>query len=111
MTDGVYRAVLVRPDGSIVSLQNPARRGENVVAYVTGLGPTTPAVGTGSLPQPGGAAVTPQDTVIVGMAGRAVPLNYARLSEDLAGVFVVSFQIPSDMSTGTDVTFSVAVEV
>ncbi len=42
MSDGVRRAVMVRPDGSFVSLENPARRGEIIRVYVTGLGPTVP---------------------------------------------------------------------
>ena len=32
MSDDVARAVVVRPDGTFASLQNPARRGETVVA-------------------------------------------------------------------------------
>ncbi len=119
-SDGVLRAVLVRPDGSFVSLENPARRGENEIVYVTGLGPTTPAVATPAAS--GGVAVPPpstnagqinpltvQGTVIVGMAGLGLPLNYARLSDDIPGVYVVSFQIPSDMTTGSNVNFSVGV--
>jgi uncharacterized protein (TIGR03437 family) len=110
MSDGAFRAVVTRPDGSYVSLSNPARRGEQVVAFVTGLGATTPSVGTQALPQPGTTAVV-QGTVIVGMAGRAVPFSYARLSEDLPGVYVVGFQIPADMTTGNDVSFSITVQV
>ncbi len=108
MSDGVLRAVLVRPDGSFVSLANPARRGETEVAYVTGLGPTSPTVGTSSVPPPGSSA-TVQGTVIAGMNGGGVPVVSARLSEDLPGVYVVAFQIPADMTTGNDVTFSVGV--
>jgi len=106
MSDGIFRAVLVRPDGSFVSLENPARRGETEVAYVTGLGTTAPPSNTLSVAAPG-AAATVQGSVIAGMNGGGVPLNYAQLSEDLVGVFVVSIQIPPDMATGPNVTFSV----
>ena len=51
-------------------------------------------------------ALVPLGSVIVGMAGGGVPLNWARLS-DLPGVFLVSFQIPADMQTGNNVTFSI----
>ena len=108
MSDGVARAVLVRPDGSFVSLANPARRGETEVAYVTGLGATSPVVGTSSVPAPSSSA-TVAGTVIAGMSGQGVPVSYARLSEDLPGIYVVAFQIPSDMTTGNNVTFSVGV--
>ncbi len=117
-SDGVYRVVLVRPDGSFVNLENPARRGETEVAFVTGLGPTTPPIalpsvfGGVAVPPPSGSvaqayALAPQGTVIVGMAGQGVPLNYARLSEDIPGVFIVSFQIPSGIATGNNVSFSI----
>ena len=115
MTDGVQRAVIIRPDGSVVSLSNPGRRGELVVAMVTGLGPVSPAVGTGALPAPGSSDTTApnapvQYTVVVGMGnGEGVPLTYARLSEDLPGVYLVAFQIPSDLTPGSNVNFSVGV--
>jgi uncharacterized protein (TIGR03437 family) len=107
MSDNVLRAVLVRPDGSFVSVANPARRGETEVAYVTGLGPTSPLVGTSGVPAPS-ASATVQGTVIAGMNGQGVPVVSAKAAEDLPGVFVVAFEIPSDMATG-DVTFSVGV--
>ena len=110
MSDNVARAVLVRPDGSYVSLQNPARRGETVVAYVTGLGPTAPLVGTGAQPIPGTMAPV-TGLVIPGMAGQAVPLVSAQLSEDLPGVYVVAFQIPAGISTGNNVTFSIGIQI
>jgi len=108
MSDGQLRAVLIRPDGSFVSLENPARRGENEVALVTGLGATTPATNTLSVAIPGTTG-TVQGNIIVGMNGGGVPFNSAQLSPDLPGVYLVSFQIPSDMATGNDVTFSVGV--
>ncbi len=108
MSDNVLRAVLVRPDGSFVSLANPARRGETEVAYVTGLGPTSPLVGTSSVPAPS-ASATVQGQVIAGMNGGGVPVVSAKAAEDLPGVYAVAFEIPSDMATGNDITFSVGV--
>jgi len=108
MTDGVSRAVLVRPDGSFVSLQNPARRGENLVAFLTGLGPASTPVGTNSVASPG-AVVSPKGTVVVGMAGRGIPLISAQLSDELLGVWMVTFTVPADVNTGNNLTFSVSV--
>jgi len=106
--DNVIRAVVVRPDGSFASPNNPARRGENVTIFATGLGATTPAVGTGSVPT-SSTATTVQGTVIVGMAGSGVPLVSSKLSEDLPGVFLITFTIPSDIQTGNNVVLSMAV--
>ncbi|MBZ5623570.1 MAG: hypothetical protein LAQ69_33330 [Acidobacteriia bacterium] len=108
MSDGAFRAVLVRPDGSSVSLANPARRGEIVIAYATGLGLTAPSVGTGSVPAPGGTA-TVQGTVVPGIGTGGAQLVSAQLSPDLPGIYAVAFQIPSDSPTGNDVPFSIGV--
>jgi uncharacterized protein (TIGR03437 family) len=107
MSDGRVRAVMLRPDGSFVSLQNPARRGENLVAFATGMGVTNPLVGTNAVAAPG-AIVAPQGTVVVGMAGGGVPLISAQLSYDMVGLWLVTFSVPASVPTGTDVTFSIS---
>jgi uncharacterized protein (TIGR03437 family) len=108
MSDGVARAVVIRPDGSFVSIQNPGRRGEVLVALVTGLGPAVPAMGSNSVAAPG-TNVTPQGTVIVGMAGAGVPLISATASPSQVGVWLVSFMVPSTVSQGNSVPFSISV--
>jgi uncharacterized protein (TIGR03437 family) len=109
MSDNVNRAVLIRPDGSFVTLQNPARRGENLVAFVTGLGATTPASLTNSVAAPGSAASTLAGTVIVGMSGGGIPLVSAQRSADLVGVWLVTFTVPADAAAGNNVPFSISV--
>jgi uncharacterized protein (TIGR03437 family) len=105
--DGVTRAVVVRPEGSFVTPTNPARRGENLTALVTGLGPSIPVVGTNSVAAPG-SITAPQGTVVVGMAGRGVPLISAQMSPDQVGVWLVQFTVPSDIATGNQ-SFSISV--
>jgi uncharacterized protein (TIGR03437 family) len=108
LSDNNTHAVIIRPDGSFVTIQNPARRGETVTAFLTGLGPASPAVPTGALPPPGINAI-PQYQVVTGMAGGGVPLVSAILSPDRVGVWEVTFQIPAGVPTGNSVTFSVSV--
>jgi uncharacterized protein (TIGR03437 family) len=100
--------VLERPDGSFVSPTNPARRGETLIAYVTGLGPTSPAVATNALPVPG-SMDTVQGTVIVGINGAGANLISASLSPDIIGAFEVAFQVPSSVASGTNASFSIGV--
>ena len=100
-------AVIMKRDGTLVSPSNPARINETVIAFVTGMGPTTPSVATNSLPIFGtAAAVTGQ--VVVGIQNAGVPVTFAQLSEDLIGVYLVAFQIPVGTPTGNDV-FSIGV--
>ena len=108
MSDNARRAVAVRPDGTFVTLQNPARRGEVVRVFVTGLGATTPSVGTGSLPVPGADALV-AGQVIVGVNNAGARVVTSRLAPNLIGVAEVAFQVPSDAPAGNDVVLSVAV--
>lgn len=106
-SDSVNRATLVRQDGSFVSLSNPARRGETVTAFLTGLGPTTPQVGTNQLP-PRGATASVNGTTVVGVGvGGVATLVSAQLTADLVGVYQVSFVVPANLTTGNSIGFSV----
>jgi len=109
MSDGVPRAVLVRPDGSFVSLENPARRGEVINVYVTGLGTTIPAVGTNSIPIPSGSSALVQGQVIVGVNNSGSRVISARLSPTQIGIYEVAFQVDANAPTGNNVVLSVAV--
>lgn len=109
LSDGMAHAVLVRPDGSFVTIANPARRGETEVAYVTGLGATSPSVATTALPVPLGTPSAVMGTVIPGMNGAGLPLVYAQLSEDLPGVYIVAFQIPESETQGNNIPFSIGI--
>jgi uncharacterized protein (TIGR03437 family) len=110
MSDGIRRAVLVRPDGSFVSLQNPARRGENIRLYITGGGPTQPAVATGALPTPG-VDVLPVDPnqIVIGVDSSGVVIVNSRLAPDLLGVWEITFTVPANARTANDVVLSVGV--
>jgi uncharacterized protein (TIGR03437 family) len=113
MSDGVLRAVAVRPDGSWVTVANPARRGEIVRAYATGLGVTSPSVGTNATAIPGTDAIV-QGTLIMGVTntagqGEGVRVFDARVAPDLIGVYEIPFLMPADAATGNNVSFSIGV--
>jgi uncharacterized protein (TIGR03437 family) len=110
-SDGMRRAIAVRPDGSIVSLSNPARRGETIRIYITGAGPVLPALASGSVPTPGVDSVpTDPNQVIVGLNGSGTGAVMVRASPELIGVYQVTFQIPSDSSVvGANNVLSVGV--
>ena len=77
MSDGTQRAVLLRQDGSYVSLENPAQPGEQLSAFVTGLGrPVTlsgVAIGTNQVGIDGDDAPVP-GAIALQVGGEAVPL-------------------------------------
>ncbi len=116
MSDGTLRAVLVRQDGTFVSLENPARRGDNLRMFVTGLGQTTPALFTNEfdpLIEQNGYLV-PQllpvnASLVVGVDNGGVPVTWAGYAYGMVGVYEVDFQVPQSTAMGNNIPFAIAV--
>jgi uncharacterized protein (TIGR03437 family) len=111
MSDGVSRAVMVRPDGSFVSLENPARRaggGEIIRVYVTGLGPTAPVVGTNAIAIPGTDSLV-LGQVIVGVNNSGARVISARMAPTQIGIYEVAFQVDSSTPAGNNLVLSIAI--
>jgi len=106
--DNVRRAVLVRPDGSFVdAVNNPARRGETIRLYATGLGLAAPPAGTNQIPISGiDSLIT--GTPIVGINNSGVQVVSAKVANNLIGVWEVAFVVPSDAPAG-DLILSIGV--
>jgi len=90
-------AVATRPDGSVVSPSNPARRGEAIRVYVTGLGQVSPAAATGSFGIPGQTVLA---SIIVGLNDIGAGLISAEYAPGMVGVYVLTVQVPADATTG-----------
>jgi uncharacterized protein (TIGR03437 family) len=119
MSDGNSRAVVVRDDGSFADIggsdasdpNNPARLNENVRLYLTGLGVTTPAVGTDSIQNPN-ADLVGRDAVVAGVVqagivgGPGLQVVSARQAPGLIGVYEVEVFIPNNAPTGNNVPIS-----
>jgi len=116
-TDGVMRAVLVRQDGSFINLANPARPGDTLRMFVTGLGQTTPPLFTDEFdplsPDANGDLV-PQDlpvsaNVIVGVNNGGVLVLAAKYAYGMVGVYEVDFQVPVNTVTTNNAPFAILV--
>jgi uncharacterized protein (TIGR03437 family) len=122
MSDGNSRAVVVRDDGSFADIggsdasdpNNPARLNENVRLYMTGLGVTTPAVGTDSIQNPN-ADLVGRDAVVAGVVqagivgGPGLQVVSARQAPGLIGVYEVEVFIPNNAPTGNNVPISIGI--
>jgi uncharacterized protein (TIGR03437 family) len=100
-------ATATRPDGSYVSAANPARRGEIIRVYATGLGQTTPGTGTNRA----GALDVAQNvsaSVIVGVNNEGVRVVSAQLLPGSIGVYVVAFEVPANTTPGAAQPFAIA---
>jgi uncharacterized protein (TIGR03437 family) len=92
MGDSHVQAVVLREDGGAVDPAYPARPGEVLHLFATGLG------------------ASPK-SLIVGVNHQGAPLISATPAEDTPGVFDVAFQLPWGTPPGADIPLSVAVLV
>lgn len=94
--DGKY-VVGVHANGNAVTKTNPAVPGETITVYATGLGATSPPLTPGQLPTSAvSVATAPQVTIgpdaATGVVAAVVP--------GAAGVYQISFQVPSNAANG-----------
>lgn len=101
-------ATLTRLDGTAVTPDNPARRGEVIRMQATGLGQTTPVTGTNRL---GGTDQKVAAQVIVGVNGEGVAVLNAQYAPRNIGLYYVDFRIPEETATGPDRSLALAVRL
>jgi uncharacterized protein (TIGR03437 family) len=95
-----YLAVLHNDDYSLVTAANPARAGEFVQIYATGLGPTNPTVSAGQ------ATMAPLITYPdVSINGVPAWVQWAGLHSQFPGLYQINVQIPANVAAA--VTFNI----
>jgi uncharacterized protein (TIGR03437 family) len=97
MADG--RAIAQNAAFELIGTARPARPGEHVVIYLTGLGATTPAVASGAQ-SPGEPLARTVRAPQVLLDGKPVDVSFAGLTPGLAGLFQINFRVPLDQSPG-----------
>jgi uncharacterized protein (TIGR03437 family) len=96
--------VVRNDDNQLVTPSHPIHRKSNaaLVIYLTGLGPTSPAVGTGQPAPSNPLAITlTQPTVTLG--GQQLPLLYSGLAPGLVGVDQINVSVPFTAPDGMSV--------
>jgi uncharacterized protein (TIGR03437 family) len=91
-------AIAVSPEGALYSRPKPARPGDWIVLYCTGLGPVRPAAGYGDLAVSATPLVKLQE---FGVLLNDFPIDpsriaYAGLSPGFAGLYQINLQLPRD---------------
>lgn len=97
--------VILHADGSFVTPQNPARRGEILQVFATGLGAVTPSGVTGRAGVPGQEVVAP---VIVGVNNEGVRVVSAEYAPNMIGIYIVTFEVQANAAGGPDRPFALA---
>ncbi len=104
-SSGAGPAAAQRADTSTLTSANPAKRGEVVVLYATGLGKLNANVATG---QAASQAAVASNAVTVTIGGRTVTPDYAGITPGFVGLYQVNFHIPADLATTGDVPVTIA---
>jgi uncharacterized protein (TIGR03437 family) len=104
---GTGQGAILNPQGRLVDAAAPARAGDVVQVFCTGLGATQPAVASGqAAPSSPPAAVT--STVSATVGGRPAVVQFAGLAPGFAGLYQVNVQIPSSVTSGGAVTLTLS---
>jgi uncharacterized protein (TIGR03437 family) len=95
----------VHLDSSLITATSPAKPGEIIVLYATGVGPTTPAAIPDQIPQ-AAASVTPLSSFSLLLNGTAVDprqVLYVGVTPTFAGLFQINLQVPLDAPSNPEI--------
>jgi len=97
---GVYAAAVDANTGTVVTTSNPARPGDTVEVFLSGLGTVFPTVADGAA-APGSPPFSfTVNTVSADVDGTAANVVFAGLAPTLAGLYQVNVTIPATTSAG-----------
>jgi uncharacterized protein (TIGR03437 family) len=95
-SSGVGAGVVVHSNNSLVTTSNPAKRGEAVSIYLTGLGAVTPAVADGTAGQSSPLSRC-NETVTVAIENVNAAVSYAGLAPGFPGLYQINTTIPGGL--------------
>jgi uncharacterized protein (TIGR03437 family) len=101
---GAGDGVILHADSSLVSAAKPAKAGEQVVIYATGLGATNPSFATGTAANQSNTTVLP---VSVTIGGKAATVTYSGLTQGWVGLYQINAIVPSGLAGSQPVVITV----
>lgn len=102
--NGAGAGVILHADNSLVSAAKPAKAGEQVVIYATGLGATNPPFATGTPANQSNTTVLP---VSVTIGGKGATVTYSGLTQGWVGLYQVNVIVPSGLAGSQSVVITV----
>ncbi|MFN7936357.1 MAG: hypothetical protein U0R19_23720 [Bryobacteraceae bacterium] len=100
LSEGNIPMVYHASDGTLVSSAKPARAGETLTLYASGLGPTRPGVDPGQVfpDNPTQTVSAPVEVLVNGKSGEVLG---AKGYPNTVDAYEVSFRVPADVGTGS----------
>jgi len=103
MIPAIYRV----SDNLLVTLSNPVHKGDKLVIYVSGLGPTNPLVDAG-MPSPSNPPAVAIIPPVVTLNGVTMPVTFAGLTPGQIGVYQINVDVPRGVTQGLSIPLMVA---
>jgi uncharacterized protein (TIGR03437 family) len=103
-SQGSGDGAILHADNTLVTAANPAKAGETVVIFCTGLGVTKPPVVSGRAAS--GEPVVAATTVAIG--GKDAPVAFAGLAPGFVGLYQVNAVVPSGVSGSVSLVITAA---
>ena len=103
---GTGPGALLHTNFTLVSAASPARRGETLQLFLTGLGAVTPTIQDGAA-APGSPLSVVTSDVKVYVGGRPATVLFKGLAPGLAGLYQINFTVPASAPTGTSVALGI----
>jgi uncharacterized protein (TIGR03437 family) len=96
-------------DGSVITSGHPARAGEVVVLYGTGLGRTDPDVVSGQISMAAAQIVSLSGLrlLVAGTAVQAASLYYAGVTPGIPGLYQINVKLPAQMPPDPEIRVSI----
>ncbi|MCU1238250.1 MAG: domain containing protein [Candidatus Solibacter sp.] len=98
-------AVLKNVDFSLVSATNPAKAGDVILVYCTGLGLTSVNLATGTL-VPTTATASTNASVTATIGGKPAAVAYAIASPGFAGLYQVALTVPAGVANNSPIVLT-----
>jgi uncharacterized protein (TIGR03437 family) len=98
--DGTAGAFLHGADNSLITSASPAARGETIVLFATGLGPTSPSVAAGLAAPIAEPLARTATTPIVQIGGIQSRVVFSGLAPGFSGLYQINVVIPQNVPTG-----------
>ncbi len=105
-SSGAGAGAILHPDYSLVTAAAPAKHGETVQIYLTGLGATAPPVGDG-LPASGSNLSVVTADVAVYIGGKAAPVVFKGLAPGFAALYQLNVTVPADAPSGAKIPLAI----
>jgi uncharacterized protein (TIGR03437 family) len=103
---GTGPGALLHANFTLVNAASPAKRGETLLLFLTGLGAVTPPILDGSA-APANPLSTVNADVKVYLGGRLATVIFKGLAPGLAGLYQINFTVPASAPIGSAVPLAV----